>query len=115
PDRLRRLPILVERREHLLQRELAVSARATPELLIGGVDDDPVDPRSEGGVPPEGVDLPDHAPERVLHGLLGILGIACDTDRQPIRAIAVQTNQTLRRRLAPPPQCSQQMTIAIDV
>src|SRR5207244_4117486 len=46
-----------------------------------------------GRVPPERIDLPHHAPERILDGLLGILLVTRDSDRQAIRAVAVRRNE----------------------
>jgi hypothetical protein len=40
--------MLVERGQHLVERDVVASACAAAQLLIGGVEDDPVDPRSEG-------------------------------------------------------------------
>src|SRR5262249_7234339 len=85
-----------------------------PQLLVGSVRDDPVEPRCEGGVASEGVDVPHHAPERVLNDLLRILRIPGDTGRQSISTIAVVRNKALRRRPISPPQCCEEFTVAID-
>lgn len=52
------------------------------EFLVRRIGDDAVQPGAEGQLTPEGIDLPDHAPERVLHDLLGVLFVSGDPRRQ---------------------------------
>src|SRR5438132_10644244 len=86
-------PILVERGQNFVERDIDECLWTSANLFVGAVADDPVDPGSEGRVTPERIDLPHHAPERILDGLLGILLVARDSDRQAIRATAVRLNE----------------------
>src|SRR5438094_5882470 len=87
--------VLVERRQHLIERDFATSTLQVAKLLVGGIGDDPVEPGAEGRFTPERVDLPDHGPEGVLHDLLGIRVVARDADRQTIDAVAIHGHQGL--------------------
>src|SRR5207244_4918791 len=86
-------PILSEWGQNFVDGDLEECLWTSANRPIGGVADDPVDPGSEGRVTPERIDLPHHAPERILDGLLAILLVARDADRQAIRAVAVRRNE----------------------
>src|SRR5690348_17680881 len=58
--------VLVEGGPYLVQRAIRSARVLTPEFPVGAIGHDPVEPRAEGRVTPERVDLPDHAPERLL-------------------------------------------------
>src|SRR5205807_38583 len=84
-ERARMAPILVERGQNFVERDIDECLWTSANLFVGAVADDPVDPGSEGRVTPERIDLPHHAPERILDGLLGILLVT----RDPYRPCAV--------------------------
>src|SRR2546425_3630122 len=107
------LAALVERRQHLIERDFATSTWPVAKLLVGGIGDDPVEPGAEGRFTPERVDLPDHGPEGVLHDLLGIRVVARDADRQTIDAVAVHGHQRLGGPRLVPAQPLHQVCISI--
>src|SRR5215467_13577117 len=88
-------------------------APPTADLLVGSVRDDTVQPGAECSVTSEGIDLPDHGPECVLHRFLGILPAARDADRQPIGAVSVSSNQPLGCAWLLPTECVGQAVIVI--
>src|SRR5437660_2980131 len=108
------LAVLVERRQHLIERDFVTSNWPVAKLLVGGIGDDPVEPGAEGRLTPERVDLPDHGPERVLHDFLGVPRVSRDAAREAIRAVAVGGDEKLCCGRLPAPQCLQEKTIAID-
>src|SRR5207249_11238144 len=91
-------PILVERGQNFVERDIDECLWTSANLFVGAVADDSVDPGSEGRVTPERIDLPHHAPERILDGLLGILLVTRDSDRQAIRAVTVRRNEPIGGR-----------------
>src|SRR2546428_4738120 len=107
------LAALVERRQHLIERDFATSTWPVAKLLVGGIGDDPVEPGAEGRFTPERVDLPDHGPEGVLHDLLGIRVVARDADRQTIDAGAIPRHQRLGGPRLVPAQPLYQVCISI--
>ena len=88
-------PVLVEYREHVVERDLHALALSAPEFMIGAVGDDAVEPGSEGRLAPERVDLADHGQERILDDLFGVLGVARDPDGQTIGPVLVRRDETL--------------------
>src|SRR5437763_11646286 len=105
---------LIEERQDLVQREIRPSDAPTAELLVGGVRDDPIEPGAEGRLPFERLDLPDHAPERVLHDLLGIRVVSRDTDGEAVRAVSIGGHELLRRGRLATPEGDHERTITID-
>src|SRR5437667_1052619 len=108
------LAVLVEHRQHFIERDLATSTWPAAKLLVGGIGDDPVEPRAEGRLTPERVDLPDHGPERVLHDFLGVPRVSRDAAREAIRAVAVGGDEKLCSGRLPAPQRLHEKIIAID-
>src|SRR5437879_13211172 len=98
-------PILVERGQNFVERDIDECLWTSANLFVGGVADDPVDPGSEGRVPPERIDLPHHAPERILDGLLGILLVTRASARHAIRAVAVRRIEPIGGARSSPTQC----------
>src|SRR5213593_650013 len=80
---------LVERRQHIFDRDLVRLRSTRPKLLIRGVGGDAVEPAPEGGLPFEGRDLAGGRPEGVLGRLLRVFVRPRDTEREPVHAIAV--------------------------
>src|SRR5215475_2781613 len=69
-DGARMASVSVEYREHLIESELETLTAPAPGLLEGRIGDDPIEPRSEGRLAPERVDLANRVPERVLDDFL---------------------------------------------
>src|SRR5207253_644308 len=84
----------IQRRQGLAQLFAEKQSRPVQASLHDG----PVEPGAEGRLAPEGVDLPDHGPERVLDDFLCILLVSRDARGQAIRALTVRGDETLRRR-----------------
>src|SRR2546428_6913978 len=55
-----RSAVLVEQRQHLVERDFATSTWPVAKLLVSGIGDDTVEPGAEGRLAPERVDLLDH-------------------------------------------------------
>src|SRR5207245_4651952 len=83
-------------------------------LRVCAVVDDPVDAGPEGPVTPDRIDLPHHAPERILDGLLGILLVTRDSDRQAIRAVTVRRNEPIGGGRFRQTQCSDESPVAVS-
>ena len=113
-DRIGLLPILMEQGNDLVQRDLGGSVRVVPQLVVGGVGDDPVNPRAEGRITPESLDLSDHAQQRVLHDLLGVRRVACDTNGQAVDAVSVGADEGLRRPRVRSAQLRHECGVRID-
>src|SRR5262249_29192219 len=69
-------PILVERRQSFVERQIHEGSWASADLVVSGIADDPIEPGSEGRVTPERINLADDAQEGVLDGVLGIVLVA---------------------------------------
>src|SRR5256886_6474072 len=94
---------LIEERQHLVQGHVSTLPPPAAEFLVGRIRHDAVEPGAEGRLTPEGIDLPDHAPERVLHDFLCIRSVPRDPHGQAVRALPVRGEQALCRcRLASP-------------
>src|SRR5438445_13236980 len=100
-------PILVERGQNFVERDVERDIDeclwTSANLFVGAVADDPVDPGSEGRVTPERIDLPHHAPDRILDALLGILLATRDSDRQALRAVATRRSEPISGARSTPP------------
>ena len=107
--------VLVEYRQHLVERDFTTSAWPAAKLLVGGIGDDSVEPGTEGRLTSEGVDFPDHGPERVLHDFLGVLRASHDVVRQAVRAIAIRGDEKLRRGRFASPQRLYELMVTIDL
>src|SRR2546425_11501245 len=107
-------PILMERGQNFVERDIDECLWTPANLLVGGVADDPVDPGSEGRVTPERIDLPHHVPDRILAALLGILLVTRDSDRQAIRAVAVRRNELLDGGRLAQTQCFDEPPVTIN-
>src|SRR5205807_3930512 len=107
-------PILVERGQNFVERDIDECLWTSANLFVGAVADDPVDPGSEGRVTPERIDLPHHAPERILDGLLGILLVTRDSDRQAIRAVAVRRDEPIGGGRFTQTQCSDESPVTVS-
>jgi hypothetical protein len=93
--------IVIERWQDFVERDIEEWTWTSADLHVGGVANDPVEPRSERRVTPESVDLAYHAPEGILDGFLRIVLVARDSCRQAIGSIAIRGEKSLcRRRLA---------------
>ena len=57
-----------------------------------------LEPRAEGRLAPERVDLPDHGVERIPHGLFRVLLIACDARREAIGSLTMRAHEAVSRR-----------------
>src|SRR5437660_1208737 len=115
PQRLRVLTQLVEPGRDRVHGDLVALALPAPQLLIGRVGGDAVDPAAEGRLPLEGVDLPGRGPERVLHHFLGVLLVAGDADGQPVDAVAVGRDQRLGSARVLPAQTLDQLRVPIHL
>src|SRR5260370_17367619 len=96
------LALLIEGRGEVFPRHLVPPTPPPPQLLVRRVSGDPVHPGAEGRRPPEGVDLAAHRPQRVLHHLLGVGGVARDAQGQAVHPIPVAPPQARPRPLLPP-------------
>jgi len=105
---------LVEPRQHLIQREILAAALPSAQFLIGRVGHYAVEPGPEGRLAAEGVDLPHHRPERILHDFLGILPIAGDAAGQAISALAISRDQELRRPRLAAAKCPDKVAITVS-
>src|SRR3989454_9834291 len=72
-SRLEVLAVPVERRQHVLERDLVGLRFPRSELLIGRVRGDAVEPAAERRLALDRVDLARRRPERVLRDLFGVL------------------------------------------
>ena len=106
--------ILIERRQNFVERDIAECPWTSADLLVGGVADDPVDPGSEGRVAPERIDLPHHAPKRILDSFLRVLLVARNPCRQPISSIAIRGDKSLDRRGLPLAEGCQKVLVRIE-
>src|SRR5262245_41717314 len=107
-------PILMERRQNFVEWDIDEGSWVSAHLLVGGVADDTVDPGFEGSVTPERVDLPRHAPERILNDLLGILLRAGNPDGQAIGPIAIRGDKSLCRSRLMLSEGPQQFVVRIE-
>src|SRR2546428_11253997 len=109
-----RSAVLVEQRQHLVERDFATSTWPVAKPLVSGFGDDSVEPGAEGRLAPERVDLLDHGPERVLHDFLGVPRVSRDAAREAIRAAAVGGDEKLCRGRLSALQRLHEKAIAID-
>src|SRR5262249_44647423 len=74
-----------------------ISPPALPgaKFLIGGVRHDSEQPRAEGGLAPETIDLPDHGPECILDDFFRVLPISRDPCGKTIGAVPICDDKTL--------------------
>src|SRR5215467_13640191 len=107
-------PILLERGYNFFERDIDERLWTSAGLLVGSVTHDPVEPGSEGRVSPERVDLPHHAPERILNGFLGIVPVARDPDGQTIRTLAIRGREPFGGLRVTPAQRLKKLLVSIN-
>src|SRR5262249_12216754 len=112
-DRRGMPPMLVENREPVVLAELDVLSPAVSGLLGGAVDDDPIEPRSEGGLAAERIDTADRATQRILDDFLCVLGVGPDADGQTVSPSLVCHDETFRGARVAAPQGFDELTIAV--
>jgi hypothetical protein len=70
------------------------AARAdAPQPRHGGIERNPINPRGQRGIPPEGLDLPKHLQEDVLRDFLGIFPVPEIPERKLLDPRAVEGRQ----------------------
>ena len=72
-----------------------IKSRA-PQLVVGCIGGDEIDPCPKRRVTPEQFDSSHHSPQRVLHDLFCVRLAAGDSHREPIRSSAVCADERLR-------------------
>jgi hypothetical protein len=82
-------------RQRLVPGHISLPAQAGPKFLIGRVRHDSEQPRAEGGLAPETIDLPDHGAECILDDFFRVLPISRDPCGQTIGAVPICDDKTL--------------------
>jgi len=85
----------VEQGQHLVQGQRDARPLPAAGLAKRAIGDDPIEPRSEGRLASERVDLGDGVQEGILEDLLRVLGVRRDADGQTIGSAAVRRDETL--------------------
>jgi len=108
------IALFIEVPQDLVPRHLATPALSVATFVIGCVRHDPKEPRLEGALSPEAVDVPDRRPQCILYDLFRVLPIARDPRGEAIGPVPIRGYKTLGRRRLTLAESLQQFIVAIE-